>query len=309
MSPHPKLSGIYAAALTPVNLDFSAAIDDMPVLLNFLAKRGCHGALLFGTTGEGPSFSPTERLEVLRAARAVRQNYPDFRLLVGTGTPSMQETIELTRSAFDLGADGVVVLPPYYFRKVKDEGLFAWYSQVIRKSVPPGGALLGYHFPAVSGVPLSIDLLARLKDSFKERFAGIKDSSGDAEHCRALGDRFGKDLLVFTGNDRLLSIALENRAAGCITALANLRSTDARLVWDAFQQADEDVQRKAQDRLERARLVLEDYQPAPATLKALIYHKHHFRRWAVRPPLLPLTMDEEKQLLHDIAVAEDAFTQ
>jgi 4-hydroxy-tetrahydrodipicolinate synthase len=288
MTGHPNLSGVYAAALTPLNLDLSIALDDFPILLNFLAKRGCHGALLFGTTGEGPSFSPAERLDALRSARAGRPN-PDFRLLLGTGTPSLQETIELTRAAFDLGADGVVVLPPYYFRKVTDEGLYAWFSQVIRKAVPPGGALLGYHFPNVSGVGLSLDLLARLKDDFSERFAG------------------GKDLMVLTGNDRLFSTALENQASGCITALANVRSPDLRLVWDAQARGDSEEQAQAQDRLTRARQLLDRYQPAAPTLKALVYHKHHLRRWMVRPPLLPLAEEEEKQLIRDISAAGDAF--
>jgi len=110
---------------------------------------------LMGTTGEGPSFSADERLALLRAGLAVRQEHPDFRLLLGTGTPSLEETVQLTRAAFDLGVDGVVVLPPYYFRKVSDDGLFAWFSQVIQRAVPTNAALLGYHIPSLSGVPLS----------------------------------------------------------------------------------------------------------------------------------------------------------
>jgi 4-hydroxy-tetrahydrodipicolinate synthase len=112
--------------------------------------------------------------------------------------------------------------------------LFAWFSQVIRRAVPTDGALLGYHIPSLSGVPLSLDLLANLKDAFPRQFAGLKDSSVDAEHARALGQRFGTDLLVFSGTDSLFSLALEQGAAGCITALANLRSPDLRKVWDAF---------------------------------------------------------------------------
>lgn len=307
MTHHPRLSGVYAAAITPLNIDFSVALEDIPGLLNFLAKRGCHGALLFGTTGEGPSFSPAERLDVLRVGRTIRQVHPDFRLLVGTGTPSLQETIELTRACFDLGADGVVTLPPYYYRDVTDDGLFAWFSQVIRKAVPPGGALLGYHFPQISGVPLSVDLLARLKDTFRERFAGIKDSSGDSEYSSLLGQRFGKDLMVLTGNDKLFSHALDHSASGCITALANLRSPDLRLVWDAHNSGDLNSRSNAQDRLVRARTVLEKYSPLPPTLKALVYHKYHLRHWAVRPPLLPLSAEEEAQVVREVNAAGDAF--
>src|SRR6185503_20436276 len=175
----------------------------------FLARRGCHGALLFGTTGEGPSFGPQERIEACKVALQVRQAHPDFKLFLGTGTPSLDETVTLTRAAFDLGYDGAVVLPPYYFRKVSDEGLFAWFGEVIRRAVPAGGAFFGYHIPPISGVALSLDLLARLKDTFPDRFTGLKDSSADAEHGRLLGERFGSDLLIFCSTDPLLRGALQ----------------------------------------------------------------------------------------------------
>ncbi|HQX01611.1 MAG TPA: dihydrodipicolinate synthase family protein, partial [Anaerolineales bacterium] len=132
---HP-LAGVYAAAVTPLKLDSTLDLEAVPVLLRFLASRGCHGALLFGTTGEGPSFSPKERETFMRSVRVYRQQLPGFKLLAGTGTPSLSETIDLTKLAFDLGYNGVVVLPPYYFRKATDEGLFTWFSELIKKAVP-----------------------------------------------------------------------------------------------------------------------------------------------------------------------------
>jgi 4-hydroxy-tetrahydrodipicolinate synthase len=293
MTDHRQLNGVYAPALTPLQPDFSPALNDLPPFLSFLAGRGCHGALLMGTTGEGPSFAAAERLAVLRAALEVRQQRPDFRLLLGTGTPSLDETIQLTRAAFDLGADGVVVLPPYYFRKAGDDGLFAWFSQVLRRAVPPDGALLGYHIPSLTGVPLSLDLLARLKDAYPDRFAGIKDSSTDADHARSLGRRFGADLTVFSGTDSLFSLALENGASGCITALSNLLSPEARLVWDAFQVRSSDPsaparQAAAQTRLDGGRAVMDRYPPNPPLYKALLARLHPFSRWPVCPPLLPM---------------------
>jgi 4-hydroxy-tetrahydrodipicolinate synthase len=97
--------------------------------------------LLFGTTGEGPSFSPHERVEALRVAAGYCQAHPEFRLLAGTGTPSLQETIQLTRAAFELVVEAVVVLPPYYYRKVGDEGLLTWFQRVIQEAVPAGKTL------------------------------------------------------------------------------------------------------------------------------------------------------------------------
>ena len=282
---HP-LAGVYAAAPTPLKTDFTPDLESIPRLLDFLARRGCHGALLLGTTGEGPSFSPAERSDILRAALEVRQAHPDFRLLAGTGTPSLTETVELTRTAFDLGFNGVVTLPPYYFRQADEDGLFAWFREVIRRGVPGDGHFLGYHIPAQSGVPLSLDLLARLKDAFPAQFAGIKDSSGDPQNAAALGEHFGDDLLVLTGNDSLLTYALERHAQGCITALSNLTSPDARAVWDAFRRGGRDPE--AQARLDAYRTVLAQYPPYAVPVKVLLAAEHNFPLWTVRPPLLPM---------------------
>jgi 4-hydroxy-tetrahydrodipicolinate synthase len=287
MANHQRLAGVYAAALTPLKIDGSLALDDLLPYMDFLANRGCHGILLLGTTGEGPSFAPNERVALLRAALEIRQTQPQLKLLAGTGTPSLEETLILTRTAFDIGFDGVVVLPPYYFRGATDNGLFAWFSQVIQGAVPPGGAFFVYHIPGVSGVPLSLDLLARLKESFPDRFAGIKDSSGDPEHANAIGERFNKDILTLNGNDKLLSHSLSYDGAGAITALANLRSPDLRRIWDSFQGDSPDPD--TQSKLSAARTVMDKYAPFPPVLKSLLAKQYSFPLWSVKPPLMPLS--------------------
>ncbi len=294
MTRHP-LSGVYAAAVTPLKTDLSLDLEAVVPFLAFLASRGCHGALIFGTTGEGPSFSPAERADVWRAALKVRQQYPDFRLLAGTGTPSLTETIELNKQAFDLGFNGVVTLPPYYFRKATDDGLFNWFQQVIKKSVPKDGFMLGYHFPGVAGIGFSIELLARLKESFPVQFAGIKDSSHDADFTRVLGQKFGSDLAVFNGTDSDLTFALENHAAGCITAPANLISPGLREIYDGFISGKDvsDSQKKVSDQ----RHILEKYQPFPPLLKAVLSRLFNQPRWPVRPPLVEMSKELEKQML------------
>lgn len=292
-STHP-LAGVYAAAVTPLKPDSTLDLESVPVLLRFLASRGCHGALFFGTTGEGPSFSPSEREALLRSVRAYRNIVPGFRLLAGTGTPSLSETIELTKLAFDLGYEAVVVLPPYYFRKATDDDLFNWFSEVIRKAVPSDKHLLGYHFPNVAGIGFSLELLARLKDAFPSQFAGIKDSSHDPALASALGKKFGSDFVAFTGTDSYLQLAMQNKAAGCITAAANLISPDLRKIWD-LTQAGKDAS-EAQARVTRQRHILEEYPPFPPTLKALMRRMHGLPRWAVKPPLEELP-DELAQIV------------
>ncbi len=288
MSKH-DLAGVYVASITPLQQDYSPDVEAIPELMRFFAGRGCHGALLLGTTGEGPSFSPSERIAIFEAATTIKDSHPDFRLLAGTGTPSLDESRLLNRAAFDLGYDGVVMLPPYYFRKASEDGLFNWFRQIIQQSIPLDGALFGYHIPGVSGVALSQDLLARLKDAFPDQFAGIKDSSGDPRHAEQIGERFGTSLTVLTGSDRLLSHALQNHAAGCITAMANFASPQLRIVWDAYQHGEEDP--ATQTQISAWRSVMENYQPYAPTLKALLSKAYSMPRWPVCPPLADIPED------------------
>ena len=297
---HP-LAGIYAAAVTPIKADSTFDFESVPALLRFLASRGCHGALIFGTTGEGPSFSRGEREAFLRCVRDVRQEIPDFRLLAGTGTPSLSETIDLTKFAFELGFDGVVVLPPYYFRKATDDGLFNWFRELIQKAVPSDKYVLGYHFPGVAGIGFSLDLLARLKDAFPIQFAGIKDSSHDESLAVELGKRFGSDLAVFSGTDSYFDLALQNRASGAITAPANIISPGLREIWDLYQEGKDPT--KAQARVTEQRHILENYMPFPPSLKALMHRLFQLPRWTVKPPLELLDDEEEESALKEFSEA------
>lgn len=295
-SQHP-LAGVYAAAVTPLTPASTIDLESVPVFMEFLASRGCHGAVLFGTTGEGPSFSLTERETLMRAVRDCRQQLPGFRLIAGTGTPSLSETIELTSLAFELGYDAALVVPPYYFRNATDDGLFLWFSEVIRHSVPADKYLIGYHFPNVAGIGFSIELLSRLKDAFPKQFAGIKDSSHDADLAHLLGKTFGDDLVVLTGTDSYVQLAMENNAAGCITAPANIISPDLRKVWDLMRDG-KDVS-EAQARVTEKRHILEKYAPFPPLLKALLHRQHALPRWAVKPPLVAISDSAEEKVLQD----------
>lgn len=288
MATHP-LSGVFAAAITPLTPDFAPDLNAIPSLMDFYANRGLHGALMLGTTGEGPSFSAKEREAIFKAALSVRQDHPDFKLMAGTGTPSLDETAELNKTAYDLGYDAVVTLPPFYFMNASEDGLFDWFSEVIKRSVPSDGTFLGYHFPKVSGVPLSLSLLKRLQDAFPTKFAGLKDSSGDFEHAKALTQELGTDSLILVGNDRLLGPGLENGCSGAITALATLNSLDLRRVWDAFHNGEN--WQTLQAEVDAGRDVLDKFQPAPAFLKALMPKLHPLSTGPVRPPLT--NFDEE----------------
>jgi 4-hydroxy-tetrahydrodipicolinate synthase len=284
MAERHSLGGVYVAAITPVDGEFIPDFTAIHQLMEFYADSGCHGALILGSTGEGPSFNPADRFEIMQAAAQIKKTRPDFRLFAGTGTPSLMETIGLNQAAFGLGYDGVVTLPPYYFRSATEDGLFSWFSHVIRHSVPDGKMLLGYHIPQTSGVRLSVDLLQRLVEAFPQQFGGVKDSEGSLENTQAFVSEF-PDKLILVGNDRLMTAGLEAGASGCITAMANLISPWLRQIYDQFgSEEGAEIQAKVSE----ARTLLDGYAPFPATIKALMNELGGSPDWPVLPPLVPL---------------------
>lgn len=298
MSPHKKLQGVFAAAVTPLKPDLSPNLAAIPDLLDFYARRGAHGALLLGTTGEGPSFSPPEREAIFKAGAEIRSVRPDFILLAGTGTPSLDETIQLNKTAFDLGYQGVVTLPPFYFRSASEDGLYTWFSRVIESSVPVGGQLLGYHFPSISGVSLSQSLLSRLAEKFPDQFAGIKDSSGDLAHAEASVVALpAQSILV--GNDRLMTAGLQAGSGGCITAAANLISPNLRRIFDNFHTGEDTS--KEQEIVDVVRGVLETLMPFPAALKGLLAEMYDFPVWPLKPPLESLPVSRIKTAVEQLS--------
>jgi 4-hydroxy-tetrahydrodipicolinate synthase len=290
---HP-LAGVYAAAITPINQDLSIALDDIPDYLAFLAERGCHGALLLGTTGEGPSFSVNERLEIFNSAIRVREVHPEFRLFAGTGTPNLEETIQLTIKAFDLGFDAAVVLPPYYYYRATDEGLLLWFQELIQRAVPEDKTILGYHFPDQTNVPIPLPLISQLRDSYPNQFSGFKDSTKSAQYSFQVGKSLDENTLALVGNDEIFVESLFAGSSGCITAMANLFSPTLRKIWDSYHEgkrAEED-----QAFLTKKKKILDSYRPFPPTIKAVLHHDHNFPRWSVYPPLSQL----EKPILHQM---------
>jgi 4-hydroxy-tetrahydrodipicolinate synthase len=298
-----SLSGVYAAAVTPLGSKGQSLISDIPILLDFLSNHGCHGALVLGTTGEGPSFSPDERADIWEAASQWRaKEQSTFRLLAGTGTPSLTETIELTKVAFDLGFEAVCVLPPFFFRSASEEGLFDWFAQVIDKSVPNKGFLLGYHIPAVSGVALPLTLLQRLNAEFPERFAGLKDSSGSLDSAREYAAGLPSKA-VLVGNDKLLGPGLDVGAAGCITAGANLWSSNLREIYEAHLSAK--ITAALQTEVDSLRAIMDTIPPAPAFAKALLHARYNLPLWKVRPPLRDLSDEQIQSALSQLSAKRE----
>lgn len=293
---HP-LAGVFAATVTPLTAQHQPDVPALPALLDHLAQRGCHGALLFGTTGEGPSFSIAERLEFVREAVRYRNTTrPDFKILVGTGFPNLDDTIRMTRHAFELGADAVLTLPPYYFKGVSPEGLATFFETVAHTAVPEDGLMLAYHIPQVSGVGVPDESIARLRERGVKQIVGMKDSQDDLNHTLTTTRAF-PGFAVFAGSDSILTEALAGGAAGCITALANVTSPLNRAVWEAHQRGQ--AAPEAQAKLTRARHIAKGLN-GPAAMKAALTDLFGFPQWDVRPPLDDLTREQRASLVENL---------
>ncbi len=281
--------GIYAAVVTPYAEDGHPSAEQLARCLFNLAERGCHGVLVAGTTGEGPSLSAAERRDLFEAAVAAKSG---LRLLAGTGASSLEDAVFITRAAFDAGMDAAVIIPPFFYGGADDEGLYAFYTALIRQAVPDDGAIFLYHNPPVCGVGLSFELIARLRDSFPRQVVGIKDSSYDWAHTRGLIDGF-EGFAVLNGDDKALSQTLEVGGAGSITLVANAFPDLAREVFD-LHAAGKPLE-EAQERLTLAHRQF-DGLPRTAALKTLLKAGGVIDNDAIRPPLRPLNEQEDALL-------------
>ncbi len=290
---HSDWQGMFVAAVTPLTADGEPDVQALPGLLDFYARRGCHGVLLFGTTGEGPAFTVTERCRMLDVAAAWRASQPDFRVLVGVGTPTLGDTITLIQATFESGLDGVVCLPPYYFRDATPAGLSDYFGAVIEAAVPESGGFFFYHIPKISGIGVPHATIAALLARYPAQISGLKDSSGDLVHLQALRRQFPQ-LRVFVGNDAIIAPALQLGAAGAITALSNVYSPQLRALYDLHHAGQDTAALQARTTAARQALTA---GPVIAGLKHVLRARHDFPHWPLRPPLAALAADADLPLL------------
>jgi 4-hydroxy-tetrahydrodipicolinate synthase len=279
-----KLSGIWSPVLTPVDADLDPQPDRFVAHARWLLDNGCHGLVVFGTTGEANSFSVDERIALLEAA--VAAGLPRERLLVGTGCCALTDTVRLTRQALSLGIDGVLALPPFYYKDNSDEALFNSFDEVIQRVGGAGFKLYLYHFPRLSGVPITPGLLERLLTAYPETVAGVKDSSGDWNNTRMLLERF-PEIAIMPGAESYLLSALEAGASGCISASCNVNAPAIRKLYDDFKAGSPGLPEQ-QEALSAVRKILQ-LRPMISVMKHLLADALREPEWRnVRPPLLPL---------------------
>jgi 4-hydroxy-tetrahydrodipicolinate synthase len=265
------------------------------------------GLAVFGTNSEGNSLSVPEKIALLDAL--VDAGIPAHRMMPGTGCCALPDTVELTRHAMRHGCAGVLMLPPFYYKGVSDDGLFASYSEVIERVGDARLRIYLYHIPQVSQVPLGLALIERLLARYPGTIAGVKDSSGDFDNTRAMLERFQpRGFDVFSGSESFLLATLRAGGAGCISAIANVNPAPiARLVRE-WQASDADAQQAA---LDRVRAVYQSLPMLPA-LKATIAQFSRDDAWtAVRPPLVAVAPSQRTQLrdaLHALGFAMPGLT-
>src|SRR5215471_2259765 len=216
-----KLQGVIAAIATAVEESGEPDCTRSTALARYLLANGCDGLNVLGTTGEATSFSLEQRKRVMTAYRDA--GLPLGRLMVGTGAASVADAVALTRHAADLGFAGALVLPPFYYKGVPDDGLVAYIDTLVkatdRKPIP----IYLYHFPAMSGLPWHVALIRRLLDAYPSRIVGLKDSSGDMVYARSTA-AISKNFSVFPSTEACLIEARSGTFAGCISATANVNA-------------------------------------------------------------------------------------
>jgi 4-hydroxy-tetrahydrodipicolinate synthase len=266
------LSGVIAAIATPVQEDGAPDIARAVKLARFLLDNGCDGLNVLGTTGEATSFSVAERLSVMKAYRD--NGLALDRLMVGTGAAATSDAIALTKAAEELGFGGALVLPPFYYKGVPDDGLTAYIDALVRATRIP---IYLYNYPAMSGIQWSVALIERLLKAFPSRIVGLKDSSGDMGYARAVA-ALSSVFAVFPSTEAALLEARRGDFAGCISATANL---NADLCAQAWRKGDAGA-------LEAAVTIrkLFEGKPLVSGVKALLAHIHGDPALArMKPPL------------------------
>ena len=290
------LSGVIAAVATPIEENGAPDLKRAVSLARYLLDNGCDGLNVLGTTGEATSFSLDERKAVMDAYKA--NGLPLHRLMVGTGAAAVSDAVALTRHAAELGFGGALVLPPFYYKGVPDDGLVAYIDTLAKATQSKPIPLYLYHFPAMSGLPWHVALIERLLESYPSRIVGLKDSSGDMAFARAAA-AVSPDFAVFPSTEACLIEARAGDFAGCISATANLNADLCGRAWTTGDTAALEAAVKIRK--------LFDGKPLVSGVKALLAHIHGDAGLArVRPPLAPLSAADRASVIagHDAVRAK-----
>lgn len=291
-------SGVLSPVVSPNTKDGGVDAARFQAMCRWQLNQGLDGLAIFGTTSEANSIGVSERMKQTEAL--VGSGIPAEKLMPGTGTCALSDTVALTKQAVDLGAGGVLMMPPFYFKGVSDDGLFAYVSEVIRQVADDRLRIYLYHIPPQAVIGWSLPLIQRLLKAFPETIVGLKDSSGDWSNTKAILEGT-EDFDVFPGSELFLLDALKHGGAGCISATANVNPAGIRATLDAYAAGDEDKLADANARMCEIRQVFQGYAPVPS-IKAAVAAFSGDEAWrAVRPPLMGLDAAGTATLMDKLA--------
>ena len=291
-SRHTPLQGVWIPAATPFADDGSVDADLFVAHCRWLIAQGAAGIAPFGTTSEGNSLSASEKDRLLRALLA--GGIEGARLMPGTGACALPDAVAQTRAAVAAGCAAALVLPPFYYKAaVNDDGLFAFFSELIEQVASTDLRICLYHIPPVAQVGFSLGLIERLLARHGELIVGIKDSSGNFDYTRSVLEAFPQ-MRVFAGSESFLLDTVRAGGAGCITATGNL---NIGAIAQVFARRDEPGAEDRQQAITRRRRIVEAHPVIPS-VKAALAEVHGAPAWAnVRAPLLRLAAPARSALL------------
>jgi 4-hydroxy-tetrahydrodipicolinate synthase len=295
-----RLRGVLAPVVTPFRKDYAPDAPRFVRHCKWLLDHGCAGLAVFGTNSEANSLSADERMTLLE--QLVEAGVPASKLMPGTGCSALTDSVRLTGHAVKLGCAGVLMLPPFYYKGVPDEGLFRNFSEVIQRVGDDRLQLYLYHIPPVAQVPITLRLIEMLLEAYPKTVAGVKDSSGDWNNTKAMIDAFAKrGFEVFAGSEVFLLKNMRAGGVGCITAGANVNPHGIYKVYRAWQSADAE---KLQAEIDRVRQILQSQVSMIPALKAAIAHYAQDADWmTVRPPLVELSVEQRATMVSDLLAA------
>lgn len=295
-----RLRGVLSPVVTPFRKDYAPDAQRFVRHCKWLLAHGCSGLAVFGTNSEANSLSADERMTLLE--QLVEAGVPAAQLMPGTGCSALTESVRLTAHAVKLGCAGVLMLPPFYYKGVPDEGLFRNFSEVIQRVGDDRLQLYLYHIPPVAQVPITLGLIERLLKAYPRAVAGVKDSSGDWNNTKAMIDAFARQgFEVFAGSEVFLLRNMRAGGVGCITAGANVNPHGIDRVYRGWQSAEAEA---LQAGIDKVRQILQSQVSMIPALKACIAHYAADPDWVtVRPPLVELALEERARMVSDLLAA------
>jgi 4-hydroxy-tetrahydrodipicolinate synthase len=285
--------------VTPFRADLSPDTNRLIAHCRWLLSHNV-GLAVFGTNSEANSLSADEKLMLMD--KLVESGIEPGMMMPGTGCCALSDSVRLTRRAVELGCAGALMLPPFYYKGVSDDGLFASFAEVIERVGDERLRVYLYHIPPVSQVPITLGLIERLLKAYPTAIAGVKDSSGDWSNTKAMLDAF-PGFGVFAGNELILLDTLRNGGMGCISATANVNPGP---IHELFAQWETPAAERLQAEATATRTFIQQFPMIPA-LKQIVAHHSGDAEWVrLRPPLVELTSAQSGQLLEGLS--ERGFT-